>query len=93
MKEKWVCKRCGLCCKWVIHRFGGGEEAIRYYMAHENFKVIYSKELKMPIVLIKSRCKYLNKDNLCDIYENRPLVCKQHDEICCGLLCGLLNSL
>lgn len=88
MKEKWECKRCGLCCKWVIHRFGGDEEAIRYYKMHKNFTVIYSDVLKQNVVLIKSRCEHLNENNLCDIYEDRPSACKEFDAECCDLMRG-----
>ena len=64
------CKCCGNCCSNFLPL---RKEEIR------TMKKLAKKENKHP--LIKDwygRCPFLNNNNKCDIYENRPLICREY---------------
>ncbi|MCK5450469.1 MAG: YkgJ family cysteine cluster protein [Candidatus Omnitrophica bacterium] len=51
-------------------------ENIRWYLAHKGVTVFVEK--KKWYLEVDSKCQFLTKDRKCGIYENRPLICKEH---------------
>jgi Fe-S-cluster containining protein len=49
---------------------------IRWYLVHQNVFVFIEK--KKWYLGIYSRCKHLQEDNRCGIYETRPRICRQY---------------
>jgi Fe-S-cluster containining protein len=49
---------------------------IRWYLVHQNVFVFIEK--KKWYLGIYSRCKHLQADNRCGIYETRPRICRQY---------------
>lgn len=69
--SNFECKCCGNCCSNFLPL---SKEELRI------MKILAKKENKHP--LIKdwySRCPFLNNNNKCDIYEDRPLICREYD--------------
>jgi len=70
------------CCRYVAividtPRSKNDFENIRWFVSHENTYV--SKDRDDDWLLeFATPCKHL-KDNLCAIYENRPLICRNYD--------------
>lgn len=65
------CKKCGKCCSNYLPL---KQEEIK------TMKKLAKKENKL--VLDKNyylRCPFLNNNNTCDIYENRPMICRGYD--------------
>ena len=82
-----LCQKCaGLCCRYVALPIEtpatpGDYDDIRWYLAHEGFSVFVEDD--DWYINISSRCKYLDKDNRCDIYHHRPRICRGYkDETC-----------
>lgn len=67
------CKRCGKCCSNILPL---NDEDIRKIKEFGNL-------LKEHKLLIDEnwymRCPFLNYKNECDIYEDRPLICRTYD--------------
>ena len=81
------CTRCAKCCTYV----GVGINAphsLRYatdvlwYLYHENVSVQRDDDGEWT-VYFESRCKNLQDDLLCGVYENRPVVCREFDNTAC----------
>ena len=82
-----LCDKCaGLCCRYLALPIEkptakGDFDDVRWYLAHEGISVFV--EDADWYINVASRCKYLNRDNLCDIYEQRPRICRGYkDENC-----------
>ena len=75
-----LCDRCaGLCCRYFALQIDNPETArqfddIRWYLMHENVVVFIEK--KQWYLGIMTRCKNLQEDNRCGIYETRPRICR-----------------
>ncbi len=52
-------------------------DLIRWMVAHEKIAVYVDDEDDW-LVEVKTNCKYINSDNTCKIYNERPLICKEH---------------
>ncbi len=69
-----ACQKCGRCCSW-----GTGYVFVsnKKYDKYTKFKDYPLEDLVfMKAVAVEGPCPYLNKNNLCNIYEDRPLFCK-----------------
>lgn len=67
--SNFKCRKCGECCSNFLPL---RKEEIKA------MKRLAKKENKHP--LIKDwylRCPFLNNNNRCDIYENRPIICRE----------------
>jgi Fe-S-cluster containining protein len=62
------CSKCGQCCRSLSFIIEMTDEWREYYEAH-GCKVLGD------MVLVPMVCPHL-KDNMCDIYETRPQVCR-----------------
>lgn len=68
--SNFECKCCGNCCSNFL--------PLRKEEIHR-MKKLAKKENRHP--LLKNwyeRCPFLNNNNKCDIYENRPLICREY---------------
>jgi len=87
-EEKLTCEGCGgKCCAYAAVEFHAPKslqdfEELVYYLYHENVKVSAASSddgdrrwyLEFP-----ARCRYLDADGRCLIYEHRPQVCRDHE--------------
>ena len=81
------CTRCAKCCTSV----GVGINAphtVRYatdvlwYLYHENVSVQRDDQGEWT-VYFETRCRNLQDDLLCGVYESRPMVCREFDNTTC----------
>ncbi len=82
-----LCSECpGLCCKYIALPIETPEtksdyDDVRWYLAHEGISVFVEKD--QWYINMATRCKYLNRKNLCDIYEHRPRICRSYTDKSC----------
>lgn len=75
-----LCSVCsGLCCRYFALPIDNPEAArdydnIRWYLLHENVTIFVEKS--QWYIGIANRCKQLQTDNRCGVYETRPKVCR-----------------
>jgi len=87
-----ICQECGAkCCKYFCFEIDEPDdceefEDIRWYLCHEGVTVHIDEG--DWYISIENRCKYLGPDNLCTIYENRPLICHNYDTSQCDYTSG-----
>lgn len=87
-----LCEKCvGLCCRYLAlpidtPKTKGDFDDVRWYLAHEGISVFV--EEGDWYINIANRCKYLTKDNRCDIYEDRPRLCRGYKEDTCDYHSG-----
>ena len=61
-------------------------ENIRWYLAHENVRAYVEK--RKWYLEVMNKCRFLTGNGKCSIYENRPLICKEHDSSECEYTAG-----
>lgn len=77
-----LCDQCAaLCCRYIALPIDNPKsleqyDNIRWYLLHENIVVFIEK--KQWYIGIMSRCKHLQSDNRCGIYETRPRICRSY---------------
>ena len=77
-----LCDKCSaLCCRYFVLEIDTPEtrsefDNVRWYLVHENVFVFIEK--KKWYLGIYSRCKHLQEDNRCGIYETRPRICREY---------------
>lgn len=82
MSSSCLCDQCSaLCCRYFVLEIDTPEtrrayDDIRWYLIHENVFVFIEK--KKWYLGIYSRCKHLQMDNRCGIYETRPKICREY---------------
>jgi Fe-S-cluster containining protein len=90
-----LCEQCAaLCCRYFALPIDNPRSArqyddIRWYLCHENV-VIFIEERQWYIGIM-SRCKHLQPDNRCGIYETRPKVCREYTTDNCDFHGGEYN--
>ncbi len=90
-----LCEQCAaLCCRYFALPIDNPKTArqyddIRWYLCHEN--VVVFIEEKQWYIGIMSRCKHLQPDNRCGIYEKRPKVCREYTTENCDYHGGEYN--
>lgn len=85
MKRKLntTCSKCSaLCCKYFALEIDRPEtrndfENIRWYISHEKTSVFIQGG--KWFLNVKNRCRHLDGDNRCAVYENRPAICRRLD--------------
>jgi uncharacterized protein len=81
------CRKCeSKCCRYFALQIDTPRkkedfENIRWFLAHES-TVIFVENRKWYLE-VKNKCRYLTKNNLCGIYEKRPLICREHAPSSC----------
>ena len=87
-----LCQKCaGLCCRYVALPIETPEdksdfEDVRWYLAHEGITVFV--EEGDWYINMATRCKYLDRDNMCTIYEHRPKICRGYKDDNCDFHSG-----
>jgi uncharacterized protein len=77
-----LCDQCvALCCRYFALPIDNPKTAkeyddIRWYLLHES--VVIFVEKKQWYLGVLTRCKHLQKDNRCGIYETRPTICRNY---------------
>ena len=72
----------GRCCRYItIHipppRLNTDHDELSWFLAHENISVYFDRHRWH--VEVRTPCKHLTRQNLCAIYQTRPIVCRGHD--------------
>ena len=77
-----LCDQCSaLCCRYFALEIDEPEtrsqfDDVRWYLVHENVVVFVEK--KKWYLGVMTRCKHLQPDNRCGIYERRPRICRSY---------------
>src|SRR6266436_4193218 len=90
-----LCDQCSaLCCRYFALPIDNPDcrkdfDNIRWYLVHENVVVFVEK--KQWYIGIMNRCKHLQADNRCGIYETRPQLCRSYSTDNCDYHGGDYN--
>jgi uncharacterized protein len=77
-----LCDYCtGKCCRYLslpieTPTTWDDYDTVRWYLAHGQTLVYVEKETWYLVVM--TRCKYLTNDDRCQIYLNRPKICREY---------------
>lgn len=88
--ENGNCEEChALCCSYIMIEIDQPEDKedydnIRWYVAHKDISVVYDEGDWM--LYIKNKCRYIDKNHRCKIYDKRPQVCRQYDHKDCDFV-------
>jgi len=84
-----ICTNCGAkCCKYFALEIDEPDcqdeyEDVRWYLCHENTWV-FIDDGKWYLYL-HNKCRYLDDNNLCTIYDSRPKICREHNQVDCEI--------
>jgi Fe-S-cluster containining protein len=87
-----LCEHCAAaCCRYLAIEIDRPSSArdyddIRWYLMHEGISVFV--EEGDWYIQIRARCKSLGPDNLCQIYETRPQICRAYEPNNCDYSAG-----
>jgi Fe-S-cluster containining protein len=87
-----LCDQCAaLCCRYFALPIDNPTDKrdydnIRWYLLHQN--VVIFIESKQWYIGILNRCKALQSDNRCGIYETRPAICRSYTTDNCDYHAG-----
>ena len=82
-----ACEVCdSRCCRYFALQIDTPKsredfENIRWFLAHKDISVYLEK--RKWYLEIRNRCRFLTTDHLCSIYDNRPMICRDHDPSDC----------
>ena len=77
-----LCEHCtAKCCRYFALPIDTPTERkdfdyIRWYLLHEQASIFVDDETWY--LLVHSRCRHLQHNNLCGIYETRPQICREY---------------
>lgn len=78
-----TCNNCDApCCKNTFIKFGQVNsimdlESIKWFVTRKNIRAyIYKNE--WGIEILDSPCQFINENNNCSIYQNRPSICREY---------------
>ena len=82
-KNKDLCKGCNLCCTHVTVEIDEPKTKedygeIIWMLMHENV-IVYIDDDGWNVEF-KTQCKSLDKNNLCKIYKDRPIICRNYNQ-------------
>lgn len=84
-----VCTVCGKCCTYVSVGVNA-PNSIRHatnmlwYLYHQNVSVYRDGEGEWSVVF-ETRCRNLQPDLMCSVYEHRPEICRNFDNKTCEI--------
>ncbi|MCA9245781.1 MAG: YkgJ family cysteine cluster protein [Planctomycetales bacterium] len=84
---KVLCEYCtARCCRYFALPIETPESAedwdfVRWYLLHERASVFAEDDTWY--LLVHTKCKHLQDDNLCGIYETRPQICRDYTTANC----------
>ncbi len=81
------CLTCALCCSYVAVEISSPSSVksateILWHLYHQNVSV-YRDANDDWLVQFETRCRHLQDDNKCAIYETRPHICREYSEQSC----------
>jgi Fe-S-cluster containining protein len=82
-----LCDQCSaLCCRYFVLEIDTPQtrrqfDDVRWYLVHESTFVFIEK--KKWYLGVYARCKHLQSDNRCGIYQSRPAICRQYSTETC----------
>ncbi|HEY7118200.1 MAG TPA: YkgJ family cysteine cluster protein [Tepidisphaeraceae bacterium] len=82
-----LCDKCSaLCCRYFVLEIDKPEtrgqfDDVRWYLVHEGTFVFIEK--KKWYLGVYARCKHLQEDNRCGIYDKRPNICRAYSTESC----------
>jgi Fe-S-cluster containining protein len=88
------CGRCtALCCNYVSTEIDPPTTArdfdqLRWYLMHPGVRVYCEDSTGGWFIQFMSRCRFLQADNLCGIYETRPQICRDLQPTECEFALG-----
>ena len=88
-KTLMECTRCGKCCTYVSIEINAPTKA-RYatdalwYLYHDKVR-LYIDGMGEWSVVFETRCRNLQDNLLCAIYEDRPHICRDFDNTTCDV--------
>lgn len=88
------CNRCtALCCNYVSTEIDPPTTArdfdqLRWYLMHPGVRVYCEDTSGGWFIQFMSRCRFLQADNLCGIYETRPQICRDLQPTECEFALG-----
>ncbi len=77
-----LCSRCmALCCHYITIEIDKPtskrrKDDVRWYLLHEGITLLVTSD--RWLIKVPTRCTELNEDYTCNIYENRPLTCREY---------------
>jgi len=82
-----VCTECGKCCTYVAVGVNAPHSVRRatdmlWYLYHQNVTVYRDGDGEWSVVF-ETRCRNLQPDLLCAVYEHRPEICRGFDNRTC----------
>ncbi|MCO6438847.1 MAG: YkgJ family cysteine cluster protein [Phycisphaerae bacterium] len=87
-----LCEHCtAACCRYLAlpldkPRSKRDYDDIRWYILHEGISVFV--EDGDWYIQIQTRCKHLGANNLCQIYDTRPEICREYEPGDCDYVGG-----
>ena len=69
-----ACQKCGNCCSRGVGYVFISDKKYEKYKKFQDFPLEDLGFVKA--IVVEGPCPYLNKNNLCDIYDNRPIFCR-----------------
>lgn len=88
------CGRCtAICCNYVSTEIDPPTKArdydqLRWYLMHPGVRVYVEDSTGNWFIQFMSRCRNLQPDNLCGIYETRPQICRDLQPTECEFALG-----
>jgi Fe-S-cluster containining protein len=81
------CLSCALCCSYIAVEIDGPTSVkaateILWHLYHHQVSVYRDSEDDW-VVQFETRCRHLQDDNKCGIYETRPHICREYSEESC----------
>jgi Fe-S-cluster containining protein len=81
------CLSCGLCCTYLAVEISAPDTVkaateILWHLYHHGVSVYRDSDDEW-MVQFETRCKHLQSDNKCAIYEHRPQICRDYEADTC----------
>ena len=81
------CLSCALCCSYIAVAIDGpvsvkAATEILWHLYHD-YVSVYRDSDDEWMVQFETRCRHLQDDNKCAIYETRPHICRTYSELTC----------
>jgi Fe-S-cluster containining protein len=68
--DDFKCRKCAKCCSNILPLLDNEIRLLKKLRKKENIQVLNQNWYAI--------CPFLNSNNRCDIYENRPLICREY---------------
>lgn len=81
IEEKFACKRCSSCCKYFCITTDPpvddeDYDDLAWMLIHKDVTIHVCEEVWD--IVVKNHCKHLDEAKGCQIYDQRPQICRDH---------------